>query len=284
MGEFMSVAILDECGCPDLLTQAKYIANYISRQGHVLIVANDPTKTTERHTAYEALLDQIAKAEKAGMNEELEKDIRSAYQAITEFTFPERNVNGLTVWESAQTRVSVQQGDKNSFVGSVPPSLRFVFRAHNTPLFVGVVLLVAVFAMIGFAEKSTSSFFSSINQYLIPMAWGAIGTTAYVLKRTTDARNNESYSRLRLAGYGTRIFLGAMFGLLVVQAFGTAIIDPANPATGLTDAEKSELPFAATTAVVAFTAGLGIKPVYAAFEQIAIQISNRITGKKSETS
>ncbi|MBX2832838.1 MAG: hypothetical protein KTR23_17065 [Rhodospirillales bacterium] len=280
----MSVAILDECGCPDLLTQAKYIANYISRHGYVLIVANDPTKTTERHTAYEALLDQIAKAEKAGMNEELEKDIRSAYQAITEFTFPERNVNGLTVWESAQTRVSVQESDENSFVGSVPPSFRFVFRAHNTPLLVGGVLLLAVFTVIAFVESATSSVLNSIHQYLIPMAWGAIGTTAYVLKRTTDARNNESYSRLRLAGYGTRIFLGAMFGLLIVQAFGSDIMNPVDPAVGLTDAEKSKLPFATTTAVVAFTAGLGIKPVYAAFEQMAIQISNRITGKKTESS
>ncbi|WP_417811554.1 hypothetical protein [Thalassospira alkalitolerans] len=262
---------------PSLLTQAECLADYIGRHGYVLGAV--PTEAANRAEIYKRLLALIADAQTAGsVDPKLEQDLRSTYQETTAFIFPEKNLNGLTIWESAQTRVK-DEGKQTHKSKAKRWFLRF-FEPYNLPLVMGFIILVALFLIIilsthaGCTADGTNDpagwiWLCAIDQYLIPMGWGAIGTTVYVLKRTTDARNNETYSRFRLSGYSTRVFLGAMFGLIIVELIPSLGDGAGNFAN-------------ASVAVIAFVAGLGIKPVYAAFEQLAIQISDRITGKKTD--
>ena len=78
-----------------------------------------------------------------------------------------------------------------------------------------------------------------------------------------------AYEEARVKGDGTRIFLGSMLGVVIVvlffRDFGTQIQDGA-------------VSFGPATA--AFVAGLGVKPVYGAFEELSEALSNRIAGRK----
>jgi hypothetical protein len=275
-GELMSGLGLKDY--PDLITQAECLADYIGRHGYIL--EKDPAKAADRVNAFHALNELIKQAQKSqDVTPDLECDLREAYQKLTAFTFPETGINGLTVWQSAQTRIRPDGLD--TAAKKLRHRITRMFLPFNLPLLMGMLILVGLFAIIigtnyagctadGVGDPKSWLWLCSLDQYLIPMGWGAIGTTVYVLKRTTDARNNETYSRFRLAGYSTRVFLGAMFGMIVVDIFITL------------DAQNNHLD-KLSVAAVAFVAGLGIKPVYAAFEQIAIQLSDRITGKKTPT-
>ena len=80
-----------------------------------------------------------------------------------------------------------------------------------------------------------------------------------------------SFEEARLKGDGTRVFLGAMLGVIVVVLFF--------PDFGA-EIQVGEVSFGPATA--AFLAGLGVKPVYGAFEALSEALSNRIAGRDSQ--
>lgn len=105
---------------------------------------------------------------------------------------------------------------------------------------------------------------------LIPAAWGGMGACIFLMKKLSDKLGDFAFEEIRLKGDGTRIFLGAILGVAVVQIFFPSY--SANLQVG-------EISFGPTT--TAFVAGLGVKPIYAAFETVAESIAERITGKKT---
>ena len=89
------------------------------------------------------------------------------------------------------------------------------------------------------------------------------------MKRITDRLATFAYEESRLKGYGTRIFLGAIFGVLVVQVFFPTHQE--NVALG-------DISLAPLTA--AFVAGLGVKSIYAAFEALIEALAARMSGRR----
>jgi hypothetical protein len=92
------------------------------------------------------------------------------------------------------------------------------------------------------------------------MAWGALGATVFLIKTLSDKVSDFCYEEKRLSGTAARIFLGAVFGLLIVKGFG---------------AQSGTLPQIA----VAFLAGLGTKAVYAAIEALVNGVAGQISGR-----
>ena len=87
------------------------------------------------------------------------------------------------------------------------------------------------------------------------------------MKRLSDKLFEMAYEEARLRGDVTRIFLGAMFGVVVVccdvsRLRGEVLVGEINlmPATA------------------AFIAGLGVKPVYAGFEALSEGLASRLKG------
>lgn len=110
-----------------------------------------------------------------------------------------------------------------------------------------------------------------VSPLLIPAAWGGIGACVFLMKRLSDKLFELAFEETRLKGDGARIVLGTILGVAVVQIFfpdfGSEI-----SAGGVT--------FGPTTA--ALIAGLGVKPIYAAFEAVAEGIAGRMSNPRKE--
>ena len=90
------------------------------------------------------------------------------------------------------------------------------------------------------------------------------------MKRLSDKLFDMAYEEARLRGDVTRIFLGAMFGVVIVvlvfPSFGEQI-------------QLGEVNLMPATA--AFVAGLGVKPVYAGFEAMSEGLASRLKGSSA---
>jgi hypothetical protein len=95
--------------------------------------------------------------------------------------------------------------------------------------------------------------------YIGPMAWGGLGATVFVIKMLSDKVSEFAYEGKRLSGTAARVFLGMVFGLLVVKGF-------------------DQQPGSLSQVAIAFLAGLGTKAVYAAIEALVNGIAAHISG------
>lgn len=119
------------------------------------------------------------------------------------------------------------------------------------------------------ADGSAGSWLRSLPwdellRYLGPAMWGGLGACVFLLKTISDRVSDFTYEDKRLSGIGARVFLGMVFGALVVNAF---MDTSAGFASGL------------PTAGAAFLAGLGVKAVYAAVEGIVNGIAGGLSGR-----
>lgn len=94
--------------------------------------------------------------------------------------------------------------------------------------------------------------------WIVPALWGALGACVYLLKTILDRASAMRFDGARMRGLGARVFLGALFGALLVNAFQLQIGE-------------------VTTAGVAFLGGLGVRAVYAAFEALVDGVHDRIS-------
>ena len=102
------------------------------------------------------------------------------------------------------------------------------------------------------------------GRFISPFFWGGVGACVYLAKSLADYAADQSFDSHRLHGHRTRIFLGAVFAVVVVEIFQLRA-----PAGG---AGAENL----TPNAIAFLCGLGVKAVYAAFEKLVEMTSQRI--------
>ena len=149
------------------------------------------------------------------------------------------------------------------------------------------------------------------KKLLVPLAWGALGTCAFLMKQLSDRLSAFAYEEARARGMEARIFLGAILALIVVECIapqgdaktatpptasvvvqtdGTAPArQPAQPLASQPDTAKGSseskaaslsknqnLPVPLQIYIIAFLAGLGIKPVYTAIEGLIEGIAARV--------
>ena len=120
------------------------------------------------------------------------------------------------------------------------------------------------------AETEFSKFIYNLHRYNIltyfsPFFWGGLGACVYLMKTLTDKAASHTFDSRKLQGYGARIFLGAIFGVLIVNVF-------LGPDTFADGADLNLTPSA-----VAFLCGLGVKVIYAAFEKTVNALHHRIS-------
>lgn len=104
----------------------------------------------------------------------------------------------------------------------------------------------------------------AIASFLGPMAWGGLGATVFLLKTISDRVSDFRYECKRLSGTGARIFLGMVFGVVVVKLFGTQFE-------------------ALSQIAISFLAGLGTKAVYAAIEALVNGIAGQLSGRVGDS-
>ena len=107
----------------------------------------------------------------------------------------------------------------------------------------------------------------TLSTFLVPAAWGGLGACVFLAKRISDKLFEMAYEEARMRGDLTRVFLGAMLGVVVVVLFF--------PSFG----EQTLLGESGwAPGMAAFIAGLGVKPVYAAFESLSEELARRFKG------
>ena len=248
---------------------------YIARHGEIL---NDDTE----QKIFEHLSECVTKCRKISVTDEEWGTLIVAYSKVSKVTNTNSGVNGRSVLDTLGNEKQKQSGNEsNGRLSRLP----FHPKRYRRPLVIAFSLLVIAIGLqlftgwvgrISDPSKLSGSYqtiyygFHDLLPLLLPTVWGGIGSCVYLMKSISDKLSACSYVEARLKGDGTRIFLGAILGILVVQVFF-----PNNEESLVVgDIEMGPL-------AVAFVAGLGIKPVYAAFEAVVEGLSNRISGKNS---
>lgn len=107
----------------------------------------------------------------------------------------------------------------------------------------------------------------TFTTFLVPAVWGGIGACVFLLKRLSDKLFELAYEKSRQCGAVTRIILGAMLGVIVVVVFYPDFDE---------EIRLGQINLGHRSA--AFIAGLGVKPVYAAFETLTEELARRFRG------
>ena len=243
-----------------LIAEAEALALYVSRHGDSL--------PDEHDTLRDGLFDAIANA-KLTPSPQQWRDLMSAYAKVTAVTYKERGVNGRTILDTQSKRS------------------RTLLAARDRPMVIGLILFVFALTLEvlihwrgGVSDPSTLTgikafaylLIGTLSTFLVPAFWGGIGACIFLMKRISDKQFDMAYEKARVRGDGTRIFLGAMLGVVVV-----VLLFP-NFSDRIILSKVNLVP-----ATAAFIAGLGVKPIYAGFESLSEELARRFKGSKAAT-
>lgn len=299
-------------GCIDpekLLQEANALALFIARRGNML------KGDVDRLAAYERLRKAIDNACDKGKYDFV--TLLGAYSEVSAFTYEEHGVNGRTILDTDG------QGDRKLRLKEKAPGWFYRLRKlRHRPLVIGLALMLAILmyeAVLAWGDKGGGliKFLTDAKPFLAPLVWGALGTCVFLMKQMTDRLSEFTFEEARVRGIGTRVFLGAILALVVVEllrektgvSLEAAVETATKTAAAAAETAKTSGTAAATEAaktaaaavtelvkaakaalktsglsletyIIAFLAGLGIKPVYAAIEGLVEGLAARIKPPK----
>ena len=250
-----------------LLEEATALALYVSRYG-------DSLCEDKQRGLHKNLLKAITEFKANALPEKWE-NLLCAYAQLTAVTYKKRGVNGRTI--------------RDTQIGGFrdPQTRKFkitrLFASRFRPMTIGVIffVLALVFEVLmnwtaGVSDLDPLPVFQkwvfrivvTLSGFMIPALWGGIGACIFLAKRISDMLFDMAFEEARMRGGVIRIFLGSMLGVVTVVLFFPNLDD---------QIVLNELTLA--PAMVAFVAGLGVKPVYAAFESLSEELARRVRGR-----
>ena len=274
-------AALPDCKSYDrneILKECEALAIYIARHGDIL-------KDDKEKECFKRLTSLVSKCQSNDFIVEDWSNLIEEYANVSNFTYSNRGVNGRTVLDT-WGRTDLKPRKWWNVFRWTP--LLFYPKRYQRPLTAALWLLIIAIILhisIGWASRISdpsllgNNFLILFNlvhdliPLLLPAVWGSIGSCVFLMKRISDKLFEFAYEEARLKGDGTRILLGAIFGILVVQ------VSFPNHEENLVLGEIGLGPMTA-----AFVAGLGVKVVYAAFEAVVEGLSKRISGQNPPSS
>ena len=263
-----------------LVEECEALALYVARHGDILD-DDEAVKSASAKPAFAALSQAIADCRTAPDDREKLSELLGAYAAVTRFTARTRGVSGRSILD---TMTETGRPDRARWgIRRRLLAVLFTPMRHQRPLCCSMWLFMAAVAMqilTGWTDRVETDSNGDIQNFgwphwavrdleplLVPFIWGGLGACVFLMKRVSDRLSELAYEKARLKGDGTRIFLGAILGLLVVQIFAQVSGD---------GSEVSSVNL--TQMTLAFIAGLGVKPVYAAFEALVGGVASWISG------
>lgn len=240
-----------------LIDEASALAIHVARHG--------ASETNGDKSSCNKLFKAIADA-KTKPSEKHWQTLMEAYNDVAAITYKKTGVNGRTILDT-QSKAAP-----------------YICATRNRPVVVGVFLFLCALILevlidcygrvsdpIPPTETTNYLYFlvGTLSTFLVPAVWGGIGACVFLTKRISDKLFEMAYEEARLRGAGTRIFLGSMLGVVVVVLFFPNFGE---------QIRLGEVNLGPATA--AFIAGLGVKPVYAAFESLSEGLSQRFKGSK----
>ena len=263
-----------------LVEECEALVLYVARHGDIL--GDDESVKSAVTDLSQAIAECRAEPGDRGRLSKL----LGAYAEVTRFTARTRGVSGRSILDTmAETGRQYRAWWERLLV------VLFIPMRHQRPLCGSIWLFVAALIMqilTGWTDRVETNAdghpqnlggllhlpywaVRDLQPLLVPFIWGGLGASVFLMKRVSDRLSELAYEKVRLKGDGTRIFLGAILGLLVVQIFTQAPGDGSNVG-GVN----------LTQVTLAFVAGLGVKPVYAAFEALVEGVASRISGRNGQ--
>ena len=243
-----------------LCDEANALALYIAQHGDCLKDDDDGL--------YDGLLKSISEVQSSRSVDSWQA-LMQAYAKVTAITYRERGVNGRTILDTH--RKSPEESTR-----------WWTLPRRNRPMVIGILLFVLVMfleVLMDWAARTSDpvtlstfqGFFyglvGTLSTFLVPAAWGGLGACVFLSKRISDKLFEMAFEISRMRGDLTRIFLGAILGVVVVVLFFPSFSEQLQ--IGGTDWAPG---------MAAFIAGLGVKPVYAAFESLSEELARRFKG------
>lgn len=257
----------------ELLEEARALAMYVAQRGGDVGVSAG-------QRAFEDLVEAIAEVEVEDASARAVGNLQVAYGKLTALTYTARQVSGRTLLDT--------KGGKTLWAR---------VRRYR-PLWLGLVLFCGALWLTAGDDGSIEA----VRPLLLSAVWGGLGACVFLAKRISDRLAGMAYEDARMRGDGIRVFLGAMLGVVAVGLFfpefdGSEVVLTENLAS-LADQLRlvreavvpageqvppldapgrgdTGVPFGVAPATLAFLAGLGVKPVYAAFESLSEALASR---------
>lgn len=276
------------CNREEILKECTALIVYISRHGDVLLDDDGNAPVQELKDAYERLIDGVMKCNNPDPTAEDWQTLINAYTEVTRYTYAKKGVNGRSVLDTLGGTMRVFQTETEKPQGRwqlrLPRWLSSSLKPQHKPMCYAIIfLLVALLLelLTGWSgriddpgklegvQKHLYNAIIDLAHILVPAFWGAIGSCVYLMKRISDKLGMLAYEQSRQKGIETRILLGAILAVVVVE-----LMFPSH-AQDLAMGEVNLGPMA-----VAFAVGLSIKPIYAAFETLVQGLAERFSPKK----
>ena len=253
-----------------LLAEANALALYLARHGDSILI--DPDDADQ--ASYEDLLAAIAAVSASRSGPDWER-LMTTYAKVTATTYEKKGVNGRTILDTCNDRPDAKASSNGKLGdGWLLRKLRSAFTRRFRPVWIGVVLFLAALAMevamnptIVPEDHLWAKVTTALAPLLFPALWGGIGACTFLMKRLSDKLFELAYEEARQQGELVRVVLGAVIGVVATQLFTEFSSD------------TSRLPVMTT----AFVAGLGVKPVYAAFESLIEGLARRLGPEATRT-
>lgn len=246
-----------------LLAEANALALYLARHGDTLLMDQEDTAPA----TYEDLLAAIGAVSVSRSGPDWQK-LMAIYAKVTGVTYEKKGVNGRTILDTCDDRPEAMPSNGKPPEKRLGRRIARAFAARRfRPVWVGLLLFGAALAMelamtgaIFPADHFWTEVTTALGPLLFPALWGGIGACTFLMKRLSDKLFELSYEESRQRGELVRVVLGAVLGVVATQLFTEFSSD------------TSRLPVMTT----AFVAGLGVKPVYAAFETLIEGLAQRL--------
>ena len=261
-----------------LLAEAKALNEYLARHGckgllkHNAVNGQSDPAGEKRKNLYEEhcrLIDAIAAATDQRTAKSW-RELAKVYAYVSSILYEKSGVSGKSILDTLNGRHN-----------GICRCIEWLNKHH--PIIIGMILFVVALGFEwckswtgGISDPSDLEGFGEVlfdftvvlEPYIVGALWGAIGACTFLAKKISDKLSEMTYEKNRMKGTLARIFLGAIFGLIVdILFFGQN--GTYNPVAA------GELQLG--TIVLAFLVGLSVKPFYTALETLSESIAARLS-------
>lgn len=211
---------------PTLIEQGEILLEYAAEKN--LLVSNNPEQT-------EQLGKQVQEYSDALYAYSISEDNKSFIKK-TAFLYHYSALVALTGKVTWRSLIDSRNSTKHL-------KLLFIFSL----IFLLLTFLISLFSV----AITGSGWLNSLFQYILPFAWGGLGSCVYLLKTLSDKVRILVFERRQMQGVIPRIMLGAILAMVVVNLF-----------------ELGETNIPIDAVALAFLTGLGVKVVYGVLENL----------------
>ena len=201
-----------------LIVEAEALVIYVAGHGATDLNGTDGVERLKN------LAEAVELANAEGRPEPIEERwtrLVVAYEQLASVTYARCGVNGRTVLDTQGRLANDDRSGRWRFLPRVKKRTVVVFVALvHAAVWIGLEVLVELSRLAGGWLAESEQFkavLKAVGHFAMPAAWGGLGACVFLAKWMSDKLYRMQYGEARTQGYGTRIFLGCMIGVVTAS-------------------------------------------------------------------